>query len=246
MDASVESQKFVGVPGGSPSSAETGLLRRYTSRLRSFRISAAIILVVLASFVLVPGLRRPVLRATGWALVYEDPIAPADIIVLAIDTHGAGVIEAADLVHRGFASRVGLLSDDVNAADRELARRGVPYEGDAERSDRQLRALGVTMVEHIPGVVVGTESGGEVMAEWCRQRGYHSVIVVSNTDHSRRLRRMFRRSSSGRDVTVVVKPSRFSNFDPDHWWETRTGVRTEIIELQKLLLDIVRHPIPLS
>jgi len=31
--------------------------------------------------------------------------------------------------------------------------------------------------------------------------------------------------------------------DPGRWWETRDGVRTEIIEFQKLLLDLIRHPI---
>jgi hypothetical protein len=33
--------------------------------------------------------------------------------------------------------------------------------------------------------------------------------------------------------------------DPDRWWKTRGGVRTEIIELQKLLLDFTLHPISL-
>ena len=213
-------------------------------RLRSLRISAAIVLLAIASVVLVPGFRTPVLRAAGWALVYEDPIPPSDAIVVAIDAYGAGVIEAADLAHLGVATRVGVFSDDLNAADRELARRGVPFEGNQARSDRMLKALGVATVEHIPGIVVGTESGGDVVADWCRQRGYRSVVVVSNTDHSRRLRRVFRRSLRGSGVTVTVKPSRFSNFDPDRWWETRSGVRTEIVEMQKLLLDLVRHPLP--
>ena len=37
-------------------------------------------------------------------------------------------------------------------------------------------------------------------------------------------------------------PARYSSFDPDRWWETRGGVRIEIIELQKLVLDVVLHP----
>jgi hypothetical protein len=41
---------------------------------------------------------------------------------------------------------------------------------------------------------------------------------------------------------VTVRPAHYSSFDPDRWWETRTGVRTEIIELQKLLFDFVLHP----
>jgi hypothetical protein len=41
---------------------------------------------------------------------------------------------------------------------------------------------------------------------------------------------------------VTVQPARYSDFDPDGWWETRGGARTEIVELQKLLLDVVLHP----
>jgi hypothetical protein len=42
---------------------------------------------------------------------------------------------------------------------------------------------------------------------------------------------------------VTVQPARYSSFDPDRWWETRVGIRTEIVELQKLLLEAVLHPI---
>jgi hypothetical protein len=42
--------------------------------------------------------------------------------------------------------------------------------------------------------------------------------------------------------TRVAVQAAHSSFDPDRWWQTRGGARTEIIELQKLLLDIVLHP----
>ena len=61
------------------------------------------ILVVLAlafAIVSIRSFREPVLRAAGWALVVnEPPVAPADIIVLTLDSGGAGALEAAD----GFA-----------------------------------------------------------------------------------------------------------------------------------------------
>jgi hypothetical protein len=41
---------------------------------------------------------------------------------------------------------------------------------------------------------------------------------------------------------ITVRPARYSNFDPNQWWETRGGVGTEIVELQKLLLDVLLHP----
>jgi hypothetical protein len=46
----------------------------------------------------------------------------------------------------------------------------------------------------------------------------------------------------GHAARIMVQPARYSSFDPDQWWETRSGIRTEIVELQKLVLDIVLHP----
>jgi hypothetical protein len=47
----------------------------------------------------------------------------------------------------------------------------------------------------------------------------------------------------GHSTRVTVRPEHYSNFDPDRWWETRGGIRTEVVELQKLLLDLVLHPL---
>jgi len=47
----------------------------------------------------------------------------------------------------------------------------------------------------------------------------------------------------GHQTSVIVHPSRYSEFDPERWWKTRNGFRIEIIEFEKLLLDYARHPI---
>jgi hypothetical protein len=189
------------------------------------------------------SLRKPLLRAAGGALVAQDPLAAADAVVVSADSGPAGVLEAADLFHAGVAPRVAVFADPPDPVDREFLRRGIPYEDVAARSLRQLRSLGVPAVEVIPRAVAGSEDEGRVLPEWCRERGLRSVVVVSTADHSRRLRRVLRRSMAGLDTRVTVRPTRYSQFDPDHWWHTRDGVRIQVIELQKLLLDIVRHPV---
>jgi hypothetical protein len=131
-------------------------------------------------------------------------------------------------------------ADDT--ASLEFLRRRIPYEDAATISTRQLRSLGIDNVEQITRTVAGSEEEGEVLPAWCDQHQYRSVVVVTTSDHSRRLRRILRRSLKGH-LTVVTLPSRYSGFDPDRWWKTRGGVRTEIIELEKLLLDVARHPI---
>jgi uncharacterized SAM-binding protein YcdF (DUF218 family) len=218
------------------------LNRRFGS-VGARRVAVAILLLGIAAVVLTPAVRTSLLRSIGRVLVVDDPIGPADVIVVAVDAGGAGTLEAADLVRRGIAPRVGIFAEPPNPASREFLRRGLPHEEAAARSARQLKSLGVNTIEQIPGSVEGTEAEGQVLREWSAQRRFQSVIVVSNADHSRRLRRVLRRSMRDHDVQVRVRAARYSTFDPDRWWETRGGVRTQIVEFQKLLLDVARHPL---
>jgi len=216
-----------------------------SARWRRWVRGLIVIVLVGTAIAAVPAVRGPILRSAGWALVVDEPLGPAEVIVIAASADGEGVLEAADLVHTGVATRVAVFADPPdNPVDREFIRRGIPYEDEAARLSRQLWSLGVTAIERIPRTSAGTGAEGEVLRSWCNQQQIRSVVVVSTRDHSRRLRRVLRRSMEGQPTRVTVRAARHSAFDPDRWWETRDGIRTEIIELQKLLLDVVRHPIP--
>jgi hypothetical protein len=189
-----------------------------------------------------PSVRVSVLRAAGWALVVNEPVAPADIIVISLDSGGAGALEAADLVQSGVATRVAVFADPPSGEDNEFIRRGLPYEDASARQIRQLGWLGVTGVVQIPRTEGGTESEGQVLPAWCDQHQFRSIVFVAARDHSRRTRRVLHRTMKGHPTCVMVQSSRYSSFDPSQWWETRDGIRTEIIEFQKLLFEVVRHP----
>jgi hypothetical protein len=194
-----------------------------------------------AAIVALPSVREPFLRAAGWALVVNEPLAPADIIVVSLDSGGAGALEAADLVQSGMATRVAVFTDPPSGEDHEFIRRGLPHEDASARQVRQLRLLGVKDIVQIPRTEVGTEGEGEVLPPWCDQHQFRSIVFVAAKDHSRRLRRVLNRVMKGHLTTVAVRPARYSDFDPDRWWETREGTRTEIVELQKLFLEALLH-----
>jgi hypothetical protein len=203
-------------------------------------------MVALATFAIaaVRSLRESVLRTAGWALVVNEPVVPADIIVLSVDSGPAGALEAADLVQSGISKRVAVFTDPPSAEDREFIRRGLPYEDEGARQVHRLRLLGVTDVVLIARVN-GTEDEGQVLPAWCDEHQLRSIVFVATKDHSRRLRRVLDRAMEGHATRVMVHTARYSSFDPDRWWKTRLGVRTEIVELEKLLLDIVLHPMSL-
>jgi hypothetical protein len=214
---------------------------RFRIRLWHWPVGAALVLAALV--LAVPASRTWVLRSAGWALVNRQTSpASADVIVVAIDAGGAGTLEAADLVHRGVASQVAVFHDPPTRADQEFIRRGLPYDDRAAISTHQLQILGVRNIEQVPRTTTGSEEEGEILPGWCRRHGYHSVVLVTSADHSRRLNRILRRALRGSRIDIVVLSSPYSNFNPDTWWKTRAGTRTEIIELEKLILDVAFHP----
>src|ERR1700737_1413793 len=122
------------------------------------RWALILVVVALAAFatVAIRSLREPVLRAAGWALVVNEPVPSADIIVLSLDSGGSGALEGADLVQSGISKRVAVFMDPPSGEDHEFIRRGLPYEDAGARQIRQLRSLGVTDVEQISRID-GTE-----------------------------------------------------------------------------------------
>ena len=182
------------------------------------------------------------LRAIGWVLVVDDPVRSADVVVVPVWAAEAGGLEAASLVRIGVSNRVAVVPVVETPAERELVRRGVPHDSGTARMASLLVSLGVADVERLPNAVAGTEDEGEMLAIWCDEHHFRSVVVVSTPDHARRLRRVLRRSMKDRPTLVSVRSARYASFDPDRWWQTRDGVRTEVVELQKLVLDVARHP----
>lgn len=210
--------------------------------MHRWRYAVLVPLVMLIAGV-VPATRDVCLRAAGRALVADDPVERVDVIVVAVDADGAGVLEAADLVRQGIAPRVAVFEDPPNATDRELLRRGVQYHDEAAESARQLKALGVNSVEVIPRAVAGTSDEGAILPSWCSAKGYRTAILVSTTDHSRRTRRIIHRAVQASGLKILVRASPYSDFDYNAWWHSRGGIRTELIESEKLLFDVLGHPL---
>ena len=214
-------------------------------RFRRHTVAAVgIALAAVCAVIFIAPLRTSVLRSMGRFLVATQALQPADVIVVSVDSDGAGVLEATDLLHEHFANRIALFADPPGSVDREFLRRGVAYQNAAAISAVQLHDLGVDAVEVIPRTVAGTQDESRDLGAWCAAHGYHSVIFVSTLDHSRRTARALARGMRGQDLRLSVRGSRYSAFDPDDWWESRVGVRTEIIEAEKLLTDILLHPLP--
>ncbi len=208
---------------------------------RRLGAGAVLLLVVIAG---VPQLRDYVLRSAGALLVVHAPVpSRADVILLSMDAGDAGVLEAADLVHRGVAPRVALFANLPTKAEAEFARRGLPYETEAMRSVRLLVVLGVQKAEVIPQHSSGSEQMTQIIRTWCADERIAAAVLISQPHHARRLTRLMHRVMDGSHTSVVVHDTSYSDFRADDWWQRKDTLRAGVIELQKLLLDAVLHPI---
>jgi uncharacterized SAM-binding protein YcdF (DUF218 family) len=211
------------------------------TKTRGFRLRFLLASLLLALVVIV-GARGTIGRAMGGALVAEDPEERADVIVVPQWTQTAGALEAADLVHRGMGASVLVLVKSEEPSTRELVRRGIQPASQSAWLVTLVKRLGVQTVDQIEGSDGGTRAEAAVLAAWCRQNRIGSLIVVTTLDHSRRVGRVMRRAMAENSTRVIIRPTCYARFDPDGWWHSRDDMRTEIIELEKLLADFVLHP----
>jgi hypothetical protein len=216
-----------------------GELRRVSKRpLRRLPAFSIVAMMIIAAFAW--SWRASALRTMGRVLTWEDPIRPVDVIVVPSWSGEAGALEAADLVHRGIGRRVAVILTAPSPAQRVLIARGIIQAGEHSWPVSLLHLLGIENVETIESLN-GSESESAEVPRWCVLKGISSAAIVTTTDHSRRVHRLFERNPA-RNIRFIIVSSRYSTFDPDVWWKSRAGIRTETVELEKLALDIARHP----
>ncbi len=217
------------------------MFKRYLKLKVVFVMLLAIVILPL----FVPPWRDGLLIKVGQALIHHDELQQAEAIVIAVDGTAPEVLEAVDLVRAGYAPRVWVLAGPPDELGLEFARRGLPYADKSTVAVSTLNALGVMNAEIAPYRVDGTNSEIDLLPGWLAEKQYKKIIFVVVADHSGRVRRMLDRALTAKktSLTILVRYSKFAQYKAEDWWRARGGIRTVIVEYQKLLLDVLQHPI---
>jgi uncharacterized SAM-binding protein YcdF (DUF218 family) len=178
-----------------------------------------IILVLLAVLYL---LRGPILRTMGGFWVVEDAPEKADaILLLGDDNYMADRAErAAALYREGWAPR-------IVASGRWLRR----YASLAELMQHDLADRGVPAdaVIKFPSLAGNTREEAVLLRRLVDKQRWQRVLVVTSSYHTRRARhiylRVFRDSA---DVRVIAASD--GGYNPDKWWNSRSGVKFFFME----------------
>ena len=194
------------------------------------------LLVFFACFVFVIYLaRHPLLRLAGGFWIVDDGPAYSDaIVVLSDDNYGGDrAAEAAKLFKAGWAPRV--------VASGRLLR---PYASISELMEHDLKDDGVPQdaiirFDHHAG---NTKDEAAALRQLILQHGWKRILLVTSNYHTRRARYICARTFPAGTVLRVV-PAPDSEYDPNHWWETRRGLVIFTHELVGMVVSLweMRH-----
>lgn len=175
------------------------------------------------------------LPAIGRFLVVSDPLAPADAI---LPLGGAGRTRteaAARLYAQGWATWFvvtdmplnlpGVRERYADLVQREAVWNGVP----------ELRIV------QAPGLHRTTYSEALALRQLMTDRGWRTLIIVTDPYHTRRARMSFRDAFRGTDLTVTVYALEGSWWKPNAWWRDGDSLRETWTEYLKLLLYVLGY-----
>lgn len=179
--------------------------------------------------------RHPILRFAGRFWVVDDGPAYSDAIIMLSDDNynGDRAARAAELFKAGWAPR-------VVASGRFLR----PYASIAELEEHDLKSDGVPQdaIIRFEHHAANTKEEAEALRQLILQRGWKRILLVTSNYHTRRARYICARTFPAGTVLRVVS-ARDSEYDPDHWWETRQGIVIFTHELAGMLVTLweMRH-----
>jgi uncharacterized SAM-binding protein YcdF (DUF218 family) len=184
---------------------------------------------------------RPLLRATGQALVVDDPRERADAIVVVAGSTPSREETAAGLYREGWAPRVLVSRQLVPGRTQRLIDLGVRRLDFQGESVAALEKYGVPRdaIVTLDQPVEITETELRAVAAAARDRGWRRVILVTSALHARRVQLIWGRESGGIEGRLAAVPDECAGGDA--WWRRRRcseSVLHEYLGLLALYLHI--------
>lgn len=187
----------------------------------------------LATLVILSVLTLP--RLGAW-LQREDPLEPADAIVVLGGTMYERQLEAVDLYKAGYAPRVFISRELIDWGERELIERGIAYPRPVDIQIDVMTRVG--MPREAIGILDAANSTAEeadhVLALATHER-FSRIIIVTSKQHTRRSRLVMNRRLATIGARAIVRASKYDRSDLEHWWRDRSTLRFTLFETQRLI-----------
>jgi uncharacterized SAM-binding protein YcdF (DUF218 family) len=175
------------------------------------------------------------LNAGSW-LIREDPLAPAQAVVVLSGGLPDRALAAAEIFRRSKAQEVWLTHpQQPGAAMQQL---NLPYAGEDEYNRMVLISTGVPPgdIRILKPPVNNTADEMKAVLEEIERQPQATVIVVTSKAHTRRVRAIWNLVSRGaHHGHVLVRAAPGDSFDDRHWWRTSNDALSVVREYLGLL-----------
>jgi uncharacterized SAM-binding protein YcdF (DUF218 family) len=181
----------------------------------------------------------------GIWLVREDPLAPAEAVVVLTGGLPDRALAAAEIFRRSGAREVWLTHPlQPGAAMHEIH---LPYAGEDEYNRMVLIASGVRpeQIRILGPPINNTADEMNAVYDQLASAPQATVIVVTSKAHTRRVRAIWNLVSRGAPRgRVLVRAAPGDSFDARHWWRTTSDALSVVREYLGLLNAWAGLPLP--
>ena len=186
------------------------------------------------------------LPVLGKALIRQDPLAPADLIVVLSGSVPDRPRYGAELFHEGLAPRI-LCASSLVPQFLIYLEKPMTH---AELSAAALRDANVPD----EAIIVrnrSTSTYGELklVRDMMREKGWTRVILVSSPTHLRRIRLTWDHLTEERGPEAILRATPYSDFNPDAWWRNERdliSVQNEYVKILYYVLYLFRGHAPVA
>jgi uncharacterized SAM-binding protein YcdF (DUF218 family) len=200
--------------------------------LRHILIGFGALLFILVVF------RIQLLQGIGQFLIKEDTNEPVEVVfVLGGNSYdrGAGAIH---LLNQGIAKQAICLGENVPTIFKAI---NVDL---AESEVTQQHMWSLTNDSSSVGVLkVGTSTfeEAEAILNYSKEKGYDTIMVLSDKFHTRRIHRVFKKKFKKEGITVLIVGSPSSIYRESEWWKSEEGLIMVNNEYVKLLYYLLKY-----
>jgi len=186
-----------------------------------WRLLGAVLILVALAFAVPMGL-----NVLGAALITDDPLHPADaILVLAGDSReGDRVQHAVGLFKRGLAPLLVLSGTPMGFRT---------HEADVMRRHAEFLGVPSNRILTVKQNTDSTKEEAGVVVSILKRRGLKNVILVTANYHTARAKRIFERAAGPYGPHFLASPVDDGLFEPEGWWMRRRYAKTFVYEAIK-------------
>lgn len=170
----------------------------------------------------------------GAALVHEDPVRPADVVIVSVASMRGAALDAAKLYRRGLVREVWVPRWATIPIDRRLDKRGLGTLPLHEVARRILEGSGVpaSHIVILDHPVDGLESEMAVVGAALGARPVTRPILLTARSHTARARHLLQvvyAPAAG----VRIRAPHTDEFTPTGWWRDHGSTRELVLEYLK-------------